>query len=40
MAVSQLDVAAAVLGDLRVMRYEDDGTSFGVQLLEKYQYLE
>ena len=40
MPVAQGDVTAAVLGDLRIVCYEDDGTSFGMELLEKYQYLE
>ncbi len=40
MPVAQRDVAAAVLGDLRVVGDEDDGASFGMQLLEQYQNLE
>ena len=34
MPVAQGDVTAAVLGDLRIVCYEDDGTSFGMELLE------
>ena len=40
MAVAQCDVAAAVLGYLRIVGHEYDGTSLGMQLLEKDQYLE
>ena len=40
MPVAQRDVAAAVLGDLRVVGHEYDGTSLGMQFLEKNQYLE
>lgn len=40
MSVAQRDVAAAVLGDLRVVGHEYDGTSLGMQFLEKNQYLE
>ena len=36
MPVAQGDVTAAVLGNLRIVCYEDDGTSFGMELLEKY----
>ena len=40
MSVAQRDVAAAVLGDLRAVSHEYDGTSLGMQFLEKDQYLE
>ena len=40
MPVAQRDIAAAVLGDLRVVGHEYDGTSLGMQFLEKNQYLE
>ena len=40
MAVAQCDVAAAVLGYLRIVGHEYDGTSLGMQFLEKNQYLE
>ena len=40
MSVAQRDVAAAVLGDLRVVSHEYDGTSLGMQFLKKDQYLE
>ena len=36
----QHDVAAAVLGYFGVVGDEDDGASFGMQLLEQYQNLE
>ena len=40
MSVAQHDVAAAVLGYFGVVGDEDDGASFGMQLLEQYQNLE
>ena len=40
MPVAQRDVAAVVLGELRVVGHEYDGTSLGMQFLEKNQYLE
>ncbi len=40
LSVAQYDVAAAVLGYFRIVRDEDDGASFGMQLLEQYQNLE
>ena len=39
-AVAQYDVAAAVLGYFRIVRYENDGASFGMQLLEEHQNFE
>ena len=40
LSVAQHDVAAAVLGYFGVVGDEDDGASFGMQLLEQYQNLE
>ncbi len=40
MSVAQFDVAAGILGDIRVVGYEDDGSAFGVELLEENQNLE
>ena len=38
-SVAQFDVAAGILGDIRVVGYEDDGSALGVELLEKYKNL-
>ena len=39
MSVPKYDVTTAILSNLRVMGYEDDGSSLTVQFLEQYQYL-
>ena len=40
MTVSQLDVAARIVGDVWVVGHEDDGSSLGIELLEEYENLE
>ena len=40
MTISQLDVAARIVGDVWVVGYEDDGSSLGIELLEEYENLE
>ena len=39
-SVAQFDVAAGILGDIRVVGYEDDGSALSVELLEKDKNLE
>ena len=39
MTVAQADIPAAILRNLRIMRYEDDGASFRMKLLKEDKYL-
>ena len=40
LTVAQVDVSAAVFGNLRVMGNEDDGVSLTVELLKQHKHLE
>ena len=40
MSVSQPDIAAAVSGNLGIVRNEDYRPAFGMQFLEEHQYIE
>ena len=39
MPVTQLYVAAGIMGDVGIVSDKDDGPAFGVELLEEDQYL-
>ena len=40
MSVAQFDVAAGILGDVRVVGYEDDGSALSIEFLEENKNLE
>ena len=40
MAVTQHDIARRIIGDVRIMGHEDDGSARGVEFLEKDENLE